>query len=106
VVVVEKRMQPTASPLFDQILWDEVTLPVASVNEVGVGCRAGPVIAEAVILPRNASLNGVTDSKLLTAKRRATLFDAIREGAVAIGVGRVEDYRGTLKCIGSFLASG
>jgi ribonuclease HII len=99
-------MQPTASPLFDQLLWDEVTLPVAGVNEVGVGCRAGPVIAEAVILPRNASLNGVTDSKLLTAKRRATLFDAIREGAVAIGVGRVEDYRGTLKCIGSFLASG
>jgi ribonuclease HII len=56
------------------------------------GARAGAVIAEAVILPRNASLNGVTDSKLLTAKRRATLFDAIREGAVAIGVGRVEDY--------------
>jgi hypothetical protein len=31
-------MQPAASPLFDQLLWDEVTLPVAGVNEVGVGC--------------------------------------------------------------------
>jgi len=30
-------MQPAASPLFDQHLWNEVTLPVADVDEVGVG---------------------------------------------------------------------
>jgi ribonuclease HII len=43
-----------------------------------------------VILPGDASLSGLNDSKLLSAKRRAILFDAIRECAVAIGVGRVE----------------
>jgi ribonuclease HII len=83
-------MLVAASPLLEQPLWKEATLSVAGVDEVGVGAWAGPVIAAAVILPSNTSLDGLTDSKLLSAKRRTTLFDGIRECAVAIGVGRVE----------------
>lgn len=71
-------------------MWNEATLSLAGVDEAGVGAWAGPVTAAAVILPRNTSLKGLTDSKLLTAKRRATLFESIRECAVAIGVGRLE----------------
>ena len=82
------RLRPT--PLFKQQLWQEEVSPVAGVDEVGVGAWAGPVIAAAVILPREISLEGLNDSKLLSAKRRAALFDAIRACAVAVGVGRVE----------------
>jgi ribonuclease HII len=89
-VVVEKRMQSRPEPLFEQDLWQEGISLVAGVDEAGVGAWAGPVIAAAVILPGDASLSGLNDSKLLSAKRRAILFDAIRECAVAIGVGRVE----------------
>ena len=83
-------MQSRPERLFDQHLWQEGVALVAGVDEVGVGAWAGPVIAAAVILPGDASLSGLNDSKLLSAKRRAILFDAIRESAVAIGVGRVE----------------
>ena len=78
------------TPLFRQQLWQAEVSPIAGVDEVGVGAWAGPVIAAAVILPRGISLAGLNDSKLLSAKRRAALFDAIRACAVAIGVGRVE----------------
>jgi ribonuclease HII len=47
-------------------------------------------VAAAVILPPTFSLAGLNDSKLLSARRRAALFDAIQECAVAVGVGRVE----------------
>ena len=80
-------MQSRPEPLFEQHLWQEGVALVAGVDEVGVGSWAGPVIAAAVILPRNISLDGLNDSKLLSAKRRAILFDAIRESAVEIGVG-------------------
>src|SRR5713101_9515380 len=87
---MEERMQSPPEPLFEQHLWQEGVALVAGVDEVGVGAWAGPLIAAAVILPRNTLLSGLNDSKLLSAKRRAMLFDAIRECAVAIGVGRVE----------------
>jgi ribonuclease HII len=83
-------MRSRPEPLFKQQLWQANTLPVAGVDEVGVGAWAGPVIAAAVVLPRELSLAGLNDSKLLSAKRRAALFDAIRQCALAIGVGRVE----------------
>jgi ribonuclease HII len=64
---------------------------VAGVDEAGRGTWAGPVVAAAVILPRNAMrlavLRGVRDSKLLTATQRRALFDVIHRTALAVGVG-------------------
>jgi ribonuclease HII len=71
-------------------LWGRGVTAVAGVDEVGVGALAGPVIAAAVILAPGALIDGLADSKLLTAKRRQALFAVIRECAVAIGVGRTE----------------
>jgi len=88
--VAEQQMRSRPTPLFKQHLWPEDVSPIAGVDEVGVGAWAGPVIAAAVILPREISLEGLNDSKLLSAKRRATLFDAIHACAIASGVGRVE----------------
>ncbi|MDD3312912.1 ribonuclease HII [Pseudodesulfovibrio sp.] len=60
---------------------------VAGVDEAGRGCLAGPVVAGACILPGEYDLPGLNDSKKLTAARRETLYDLIREQAVAWAVG-------------------
>lgn len=60
---------------------------IAGVDEVGRGPLAGPVVAAAVILPRDFDLLGVNDSKKLSEKRREELFDQIMENAVAVHIG-------------------
>lgn len=61
--------------------------PPAGVDEAGRGCLAGPVVAAAVILPEEHGLPGLTDSKALTAARRARLAPLIRRCAIAWGLG-------------------
>jgi ribonuclease HII len=63
---------------------------VAGIDEAGRGPLAGPVVAAAVILPASFPVTGIDDSKRLTARRRAHLFEEIRFHAVAVGVGRVD----------------
>jgi len=60
---------------------------VAGIDEVGRGPLAGPVVAAAVILPNNPDLEGVNDSKKLTAKKRELFYEMIKKQALAIGVG-------------------
>lgn len=59
---------------------------VAGVDEAGRGPLAGPVVAAAVILDENNPVEGLRDSKRLTAARRDRLFDDIREKALAWSV--------------------
>ena len=56
---------------------------VCGVDEAGRGPLAGPVCAAAVILPPNAEIPGLNDSKKLTDKRRRELFPIIKEQALA-----------------------
>jgi ribonuclease HII len=63
---------------------------IAGVDEVGRGCLAGPVIAAAVVLPADTVIDGVKDSKALSALQRETLYDIILSKALAYGIGRVE----------------
>ena len=60
---------------------------VAGVDEVGRGPLAGPVVACAVILPKDHSIKGLKDSKKLSKKRREALFPIIQEQAISIGIG-------------------
>jgi ribonuclease HII len=60
---------------------------VAGVDEVGRGALFGPVVAAAVILPRNARLRGVRDSKQLEPEERERLDAVIRKVAVAVAIG-------------------
>ena len=60
---------------------------ICGVDEAGRGPLAGPVCAAAVILPPNAEIPGLNDSKKLTDKRRRELFPIIKEQAVAYGIG-------------------
>lgn len=64
---------------------------IAGVDEAGRGALAGPVIAAAVILPIDCSLDGLNDSKQLSPKQRDRLSDEIHRVAVAIGVGAIDN---------------
>ncbi len=59
---------------------------ICGVDEAGRGPLAGPVIAAACILPENLVIDGLADSKRLSAKRREQLFDVIVERAIAYSV--------------------
>ncbi|WP_090139354.1 ribonuclease HII [Limnohabitans sp. DM1] len=59
---------------------------VAGVDEAGRGPLAGPVVAAAVILDDLNPIQGLNDSKKLTAKRRSTLFDEIRARALCFAI--------------------
>ncbi|VAW31005.1 Ribonuclease HII, partial [hydrothermal vent metagenome] len=65
---------------------------IAGIDEAGRGALAGPVVAAAVIFPRNrrieALLSGVNDSKQLSAKKRALFYELIIEHALAYGIGQ------------------
>jgi len=63
---------------------------VAGLDEVGRGPLAGPVVAAAVVLDPMRPIEGLNDSKKLTEKRRAQLFDVIHLHARAVGVGVLE----------------
>lgn len=66
---------------------------IAGLDEVGMGCLAGPVVAAAVILDLNKVPDGITDSKLLSPKKRQLLKVQIEESALdfAIGMASVEE---------------
>ena len=59
---------------------------ICGVDEAGRGPLAGPVYAAAVILPRDAVIEGLNDSKKLAEKKREALFDVITERALTYGV--------------------
>lgn len=64
---------------------------VAGIDEAGRGPLAGPVVAAAVILPKDLIIEGVNDSKKLSPKKREMLFDVIKEKALAYGIGIVDE---------------
>lgn len=60
---------------------------IAGVDEVGRGPLVGPVVAAAVILPKNYELFGLTDSKKLSEKKRDAFYEILQTDAIAIGIG-------------------
>ena len=60
---------------------------VCGIDEVGRGPLAGPVVAGAVILPKNCDILYINDSKQLSEKKREELYDVIMEKAIACGIG-------------------
>ncbi len=60
---------------------------ICGIDEAGRGPLAGPVFAAAVILPENAEIDGINDSKKLSEKKREALFDVIQKTALSWSVG-------------------
>ncbi len=65
---------------------------ITGIDEAGRGALAGPVLAAAVILPADCQIEGLTDSKLLTPNQREVLADKIRNVAISIGTGSVDNH--------------
>ncbi|WP_410515158.1 ribonuclease HII [Paenibacillus sp. BR2-3] len=76
--------------LYEKKGWEQSYRRIAGVDEVGRGCLFGDVVAAAVILPEGLIIEGVDDSKKLTAKKRDSLFEMIMEQALAVSVGYVD----------------
>jgi len=84
-------MQTGIHTEYEQKLWQYGKKIVAGIDEAGRGPLAGPVVAAAVVFEPNPELiDGVTDSKKITEKRRKILYDLIQQKAKAIGIGIVE----------------
>ena len=66
---------------------------ICGIDEVGRGPLAGPVVAGAVILPKDKKILYLNDSKKLTASKREELYDVIMENAVAVGLGEASCQR-------------
>lgn len=66
---------------------------VCGIDEVGRGPLAGPVVAGAVILPKDCQILYLNDSKQVSAKKRAELYDVIMAEAIAVGLGFVSPKR-------------
>ena len=64
---------------------------ICGIDEAGRGPLAGPVVAAAVILPKDALIYYLNDSKKLSEKRREALFPEIQEKAIAYGIGIVDE---------------
>ena len=62
---------------------------ICGIDEVGRGPLAGPVVAGAVILPKDCDILYINDSKKLSASKRDELYDEIMEKAVSVGLGFV-----------------
>lgn len=63
---------------------------IAGTDEVGRGPLVGPVVAAAVILPVNYKLEGLTDSKKLSEKKRNLFYKIIIKDAISYGIGVVD----------------
>ena len=66
---------------------------ICGIDEVGRGPLAGPVVAGAVILPKDCDILYLNDSKQLSEKKREELYDVIMEKAVSTGLGFVSPER-------------
>ena len=64
---------------------------IGGVDEVGRGPLVGPVVAACVILPDKFELDGLTDSKKLSEKKREILYDKIIKQALSIGIGIIDE---------------
>lgn len=66
---------------------------ICGIDEVGRGPLAGPVVAGAVILPKDCDILYINDSKKLSEKKREELYDIIMEKAIAVGIGYASHIR-------------
>jgi ribonuclease HII len=75
---------------FEKEVGEKGFYKIAGIDEAGRGPLAGPVVSAAVILPPGFRVKNITDSKKLSPKKRAGLYEEIYEHALSIGTGIVD----------------
>lgn len=78
--------------VYEKQLYTQGLELIAGVDEVGRGPLAGPVVAAAVILPKNCKIKGLNDSKKISKKKHEKIYQAVLEQAISIGIG-IKDNR-------------
>lgn len=76
---------------YERELNDKGITLIAGVDEVGRGPLYGPVVTAAVILPKGYKLEGLTDSKKLSEKKRELFYDIIKRDAIAVSIGMKDE---------------
>ena len=76
---------------YETALYQQGICLVAGVDEVGRGPLAGPVVAACVVLPKDFQVLGIDDSKKVSEKKREALYSEITGGALAFGIGIVDN---------------
>ena len=76
---------------YEKELYNKGLNLIGGVDEVGRGPLIGSVVAACVVLPKDFVLEGLTDSKKLSEKKRNLFYDIIKEKAIAIGIGIVDE---------------
>lgn len=90
--ISEEKLKAELERLEEMKIWENSyshSVLVCGVDEAGRGPLAGPVVAGAVILPRDCQILYLNDSKKLSEKRREALYEEIKETAVTWAVGIV-----------------
>ncbi len=77
--------------IYEKELIDKGIKLIGGIDEVGRGPLVGPVVAAGVILPLNYKLEGLTDSKKLSEKKREKFFEILQKDAISIGVGIIDE---------------
>jgi len=84
---MEKVITQLDNTKYERELYGQGLNYIAGVDEVGRGPLVGPVVTACVVLPKDFYLEGLTDSKKLTAKKRDMYYDIIMEKALGVGIG-------------------
>ena len=84
-------MEQIDNYMYERELREKGITFIAGVDEVGRGPLIGPVVAACVVLPLEFNLDGLTDSKKLSEKKRDFFFEEIKRQALGIGVGIIDE---------------
>lgn len=85
----ENRLETMLS--YEKELYKQEVYLIAGADEVGRGPLAGPVVAAAVILPPGCKIPGLNDSKKIPKKKHREIFQAVKEQALSIGIGIMDN---------------
>lgn len=77
---------------YEKELYRQGVTLIAGVDEVGRGPLAGPVVAAAVILPKNCKIKGLNDSKKIPKKKHLEIYQAVQDQALAISIGIIDNH--------------
>ena len=89
---IDENFRLEAMLRYEKELYENGISFIAGVDEVGRGPLAGPVVAAAVILPKNCKIKGLNDSKKIPKKKHEEIFQAVKENALAIGIGIMDNH--------------
>ena len=76
---------------YEKELYKQGLTLIVGIDEVGRGPLAGPVVAAAVILPKNCKIKGLNDSKKIPKKKHLEIFQTVQDQALSIGIGIIDN---------------